>query len=280
MRKQLILTSLFLVLAILVAMLPTVSARPEAQFAGCDFEDKLDAGTFLYARGLLDVNLEVVVLGVGDFDPAVAIRNAADGEILVCNDDGRDTDVVSVDLPSVTTEPSEKNAKASLRVPNDERLDLEIIVTSADGLPGEFVVMISGTSVFPATDKDIYGLKTSEAMVEAEVPMGIYVANLGLPRNPLNPEVTFKFGETFEETCSASSSASLCAGDSEDLTGYSVTLEEDTPIELIGNDVMLYYQAGGEPSEFVIEVNSANGASTGPYYLIVHTGLGEAPAAE
>lgn len=277
MRKQLI---LMVALVLMVGLLPTVAARPASQFAGCDFEDKLDSGAFFYAKQLNGVDLNVLVLGVDGFDPAVAIRNVETQEILVCNDDGRDTQDISVNLPSVTTEPSDKNAQAAVRVPSDERWDLEIIVTSADDVLGEFVVMISGASVFPAADKDLYGMATSQSMVDAEVPMGIYVANLGLPQNPLNPEVTFKFGEDFTETCQASSSSRLCGSNSEDLTGFTVTLEAETPIELTGNDVMLFYQAGGDPSEFDIEVNSANAGSTGPYYLMIHTGLGEAAPAQ
>lgn len=273
MQRQFILISIFL---LLLGVVPAVGAKPSAQFAGCDFEDKLDSGAFFYARQLNGVDLNVTVLGVDGFDPAVALRNAETGEILVCNDDGRDIESVAVNLPSVTTEPSEKNAQASVRVPSDERWDVEIIVTSADDVLGEFVVLISGPSVFPAADQDLYGMATSQSMVDAEVPIGIYVANLGLPQNPLNPEVTFKFGEDFSETCKASSSSRLCGSNSEDLTGFTVTLEADTPIELTGNDVMLFYQAGGEPSEFDIEVNSADFSSTGPYYLMIHSGLGEA----
>lgn len=276
MQRQFILIT---VLLLLVGLVPAAAARPSAQFAGCEIEDKLDSGAFFYARQLNGVDLTVTVLGVDGFDPAVALRNAETGDILVCNDDGRDIEAVAVDLPSVTTEPSEKNAQASVRVPSNERWDVEIIVTSADEVLGEFVVLISGASVFPASDQDLYGMATSQSMVDAEVPMGIYVANLGLPRNPLNPEVTFKYGEDFSETCKASSSSRLCGSNSQNLTGSTVTLKADTPITLTGNDVMLYYQAGGEPSEFDIEVNSADFSSTGPYYLIIHTALGEPEAA-
>jgi hypothetical protein len=159
-----------------------------------------------------------------------------------------------------------------VRVPGDERVNLQIIVTSNDGVAGEFVALVSGPSVFPATDEDSFSIVTPQD--GPEVPLGVYVVNLGLPTNPLNPRVGISFGETFTQECASSSSSTLCEGDSVDLTGSTVTLEEETPIELTGNDVMLLLGIGGDSGRFEIEVASAADSSTGPYYLMIHSGVG------
>jgi len=282
MRKLLLLVAL---LVVLVSIAPLASAKPAAQFAGCADEEARANGFTLRAVGLNGVQMNIVVVGVDDFDPAVTIMTE-EGEVVNCSNDSGDAEEVSFTLPSLDEEqvagPSELSASSGFTVDSDERKSYDIIVTGNEGSMGEFVLLLYGASVFPAGDYDNYQIITSQAMNDAEVPIAIYVANLDLPENPLNPEVRVAVGEDFKQECRASSSDSLCDGDSEDLTGYTVTLEADEdPITLTGNDVVLAFAAGGdEPVTLDIEARSSGGQSTGPYGLIIHSGVGEAPEAE
>jgi hypothetical protein len=276
--KKVLITTALLLLVISVLPFSGVFASPAAQFAGCADEEGLATGVHFKATQLNGVTINVTAVGVDDFDPAITILDE-EGNIVICNDTGRDVEGVAFTLPSLDEEqtagPSESSATASFQVPSDERLTYEIIVSSADGNPGEFVVMFDGASVFPASDEDVYTVTTNEGMSDNAAPLGVYVANLRLPENPLAPRVRVTFGENFELTCSASSSRSLCGGDTVDLTGYTVTLlPDEEPIELIGNDVYTYFELGGDPGEFTVEVSSAASQSTGPYALIIHSGVG------
>lgn len=276
MRK--IFTGVLLTLLFL-SVVPLVGANPAAQFSGCADEVDEEVGVRVTALGMNGVDFEVIVVGLDDFDPEITILNA-DGEVVTCNNDARDGAEVEVNLPSITAGPSETTAIATTRVGGDERLDLEVIISSANDTSGEFIALISGPSIAVEADNDNFQINTNEAMVEAGVPLGVYAVNLGLPRNPLNPSITFSFGEDFEQSCSASSSSQLCEGDSEDLGGtdsdgnpFFVQFEADTPIELTGNDVMLYFEAGGEPATFDVEIGSSANSSTGPFYFLLHSGV-------
>lgn len=281
MRKVLLTTALLL-LVISVVPLSGAFAKPTAQFAGCADEEGLQYGARFWATQLNGVTINVTAVGVDGFDPAITVLDP-EGNIVICNDDGRDVEFMAFTLPSLdegqVAGPSEKSATASFAVASDERKDFEIIVTSADGKPGEFVLLIDGPSVFPASDEDQYRIVTNEFMNANEVPLGVYAANLRLPENPLHPSIHLAIGDTFELDCAASSSRQLCGGDTVDLTGYTVQLEElaegEEPITLTGNDVYTFFELGGtEGVEMEFEISSAAASSTGPYALFIHTGVG------
>lgn len=265
-----------LCLILLISLVPFigVNAAPQDQFAGCADEAGMEYGARFTARRLNGLTLEITVIGVEDFDPEITILDP-DGNIVTCNDNAGDVAEWSVDLPTVTAGPSENSASASARIPGDEgRLDYQIIVSSSDGLPGEFVMLYSGAEVFGADNIDEVTVHSNQGQADAEVPLVVYVANLDRANTQLDPALTFSFGEDFEASCYKSSSSSLCDGDHEDLAGYSVSFSEDDVAELTGNDVMLAFAMGGSAADFTVNVGSYNAATFGPYTLIIHSGVG------
>ena len=277
MRRPIILAGLIL---LMLSALPLSGAlaSPDEQFAGCASEEDLSTGLVFVAREINGVTLEVSAVGVDGFDPQITARDPADGSILTCNDNASAAEDLAFELPTATAGPSDTSAQVEVTVAVDERRDIEFVVTGKDGTSGEFVLMLTGPEVFGSGDVDFYGVSTSEGQAESEVPLAIYVANLGRPELAYDPYVVFRFGEDFEQDCGKSSSPSLCQGDHEDLTGYTVQLDADSVGTMNGDDVMLSFTLGGEAADFLIDVGSYQKQTFGPYWLMLHSGVGELTA--
>jgi hypothetical protein len=279
MRKAIILAGV--VIMLLGAMpLSGALASPDAQFAGCADEEDLATGLVFIAREINGVTLTVSAVGIDGFDPQITALDAETGDVLTCNNDAGTVEELTFNLPTAIAGPSDTSAEVQVTVAAVERRDIEFIITGNDGSSGEFVLMLNGPEVFGSGDIDFYGVRTSEGQAESEVPLAIYVANLGRPELAYDPYVVFRFGEDFEQDCGKSSSPSLCQGDHEDLTGYTITLDAERIRELNGDDVMLSFQLGGEAAEFDIDVGSYQQRTFGPYWLLIHSGVGELAAAE
>jgi hypothetical protein len=270
------LVSLVVLILLMVSAVPflSVNASPTTQFAGCVDELGEEFGAHYIARSLNGFTFTLTAVGVGEFDPEITVKDA-EGKILACNGDSDEASAYGVKLPSVEATPNERSAQVRVTVPGDQgRFDYEIFVTSADGKSGEFVLFYQGAEVFGSDNRDAFSVFTNQGMADAEVPLVFYGVNLQRPEIAIDPEITFSYGEDLVQTCSKSSADSLCQGEHEDLTGFTVTTDKAADVELNGDDVMLAYTAGGDPSEFTLEVGSYQAASFGPYTLIIHSGVG------
>ncbi len=272
--RRILIVAIVALLTLGALPLLSVNASPAPQFAGCADEVDMEHGARFVMRNLNGMTMRVTAIGIDDFDPNITVLDAQ-GEVVTCNANSEEAAQVAVNLPTVTTEvPNEGAARASVNVPGDEgRLDYEVIVSGEDYSSGEFVLMYSGAEVFGADNVDQVSLFPSQSMADAEVPLNMYVLNLSGGESQYDPALTFSFGENFEQYCGKSSAESLCDGEHEDLTGYSVILDEDTERELNGNDVMLGFAVGGEAGEFLARIGSYNANTFGPYTLVVHSGL-------
>lgn len=277
MRKLLV---LMVVALLALGVAPMAMAGNANQFAGCADEVGLEFGARLGVKQVNGLTMSFTVIGVDGFDPEVTVIDQT-GEIVACDNDSDDVAGVAVSLPNVEAGPAETTAKVEVTVPGDQgRFDYEVVVTGADNTSGEFVLLYEGAEVFGATNVDSFTYTTTELQAEEEVPFGVYVANLKRPELAIDPQVAVIFGET-SQVCAKSSADSLCEGEHEDLTDYTVTLDpEKEPIALNGDDVMLYYELGGGAAEFGIEVSSYQQATFGAYTLIVYSGVVFPEAAE
>jgi len=277
MRKALILIMLLL---LIIGLIPAALAQDDEE--DCAEEEALKLGAHFWATDLNGVTLTAVAVGLEDFNPVITVLDA-DEEIVACNDDSGAADEIAFNLEGAGEAPaSDSSAQVELEVEVDERFDFEIIVTSADGTYGEFVLMMYGTSIFPANDDDTFRVVASEEMIANEAPLNVYAVNLGLPRNNLSATVTLKSEEEeFEKTCLDSSSEDFCEGEEEDLSTSSVTLDgSDGPITLSWIDSYIRHDlTETDPTQYDIVIESSGG-TYGPYYVIVHTGVGNPAEAE
>lgn len=279
MRK---ITSVVVLIVLVASALPfmSVAASPAAQFAGCADEVGEEFGARYVLTSLNGLTFRVTAVGLGEFDPQITVIDQ-EGAVIACNDDSDDAALYAAVLPSVEVVASEGSSQVSVTVPGDQgRFDYEIIISSADGTAGEFLMFYEGAEVFGSDNIDEFKVFTNQGQVDAEVPLVVYAANLKRPELAIDPEITFAYGEDLVQTCSKSSADSLCNGEHEDLTGFTVTTDDIELYELNGDDVMLAYQAGGDPSEFLVSVGSYQAASFGAYALMIHSGVGAAVSAE
>lgn len=279
MRKTLIGVAL-LVAALLVFPIFSTSAAPAAQFSGCADEVDEVNGARYQLTSLNGLTVSLIAIGVEDFDPTITVLDA-EGNIVTCDDDSDDAAFGAVELPGVTAGPSETAAKVEFDVPGDQgRLDYEVIIGSSDGTSGEFVLLYWGPEVFGADNEDVINIVSNETQTAAEVPLGLYVSKRGSGEIAFDPSITFSFGESFSATCGKSSAESLCDGEHEDLTEYTITWGEERVQELNGNDVMLAFELGGDPGEYTLSVGSYEDNSFGPYIVAIHSGVAYPEATE
>jgi hypothetical protein len=261
---------LILILAALGLMaLPTGSGR--AQLGGCADTLGLTYGARYRLEDLRGGTLTAAAIGIGDFDPAVTILDAS-GTPVACNEDSPEALDYGAGLPQVNAPANPRSAVASLPVP-DAPTTYEVVVSSQNDRSGEFVLLIDGVEIFGASNVDRYFIFSNEGQVAEEVPLGVYAVNLDRPQQALAPTLVFRYGTEFTRRCLKSSAASLCQGEHEDLTGYSVTTGGERA-SLTGDDTMVYVEVGGFPATFEVEVASYQGRTFGPYSLLIYSGVG------
>jgi len=264
-----------IVILLLLLLVATPALLVDArQFSGCASEAERDYGARYQLHALNGFTFNVTAIGMGDFDPAITILGA-DGEIVTCSTTSRNRAQASVNLPSVNAPANPRTASVHVPVPgNQGRLDYTVIVTEAEGRNGEFVLIYDGAQVFGANDVDRFTIFTNAGQVVREVPLGIYALNLNRPQQALDPVLTFRYGGEFTQVCRKSSSRALCDGDTQDLTGFGVSLDGSRLVGLTGDDAMLFYEVGSRTAEFSLEVSSYQAQTFGPYVLIIHSGTG------
>lgn len=275
MRKALI---LLMLLVLIIGLIPAAMAQDAEE--ECPEEEALALGAHFWATDLNTVTLTATAVGIDEFDPVVTVLDS-EGEVKACNDNNEAVADLALDLEGMDeVVASDKSASVDVKVENDERLDLEVVVTSVDGTYGEFVLLINGTSVYPGSDTDLFKIVTSEEQIANEAPLDVYLANLNPADNGLDVEFELTSGEEFKKACISSSSELYCEGVEEDLSSSTVTLKAEKPLSLSGNDAyVLFDLTETSPAEYELEVGSGGG-TFGPYYVIIHTGVGNPAEAE
>jgi hypothetical protein len=271
MRRSLLLA--LCALCGLLALAWPARAENSAQWAGCASPDELPSAVSFLLKELRGESLVITALGVGGFDPALTLE-APDGTPLLCSDNAQNPLPYALRLPTVQAVSDAQSAQIRVDIPDDRPpADYFLRLTSADGRSGQVVLLIEGAEIFGASDVDTYHFFSTRAQADAEVPFNVYVANTRRPEYLTQFQITVAFGQNFSQTCRKSSARVLCQGDHTDLTGYAITDPKGRERVLNGDDVMLAYVLGGDPTEFILTVESYQKASFGPYTLAIHLGV-------
>jgi len=269
--------SLFIGLLGIIA-LSLVAAPTQAQFAGCITEaDEPYAMSFI-VEDIYDSLLTVTVFGVDGFDPQIELRRTDTNELLDCNNNTRQTQVMGFELPTAQGGYSVNSAQTTIRFyadenPDDEPTDFEIIISSADGTSGEFVLLYQGAAIWDATDIDQFTITATEAQVEANAPLFLYVSNLDRETINLDPQLTFPLGTDFSVTCQYSSVTDLCGPNTVPLDGFNLTLDLMETYEMTGYDAMLNIPLDIPNTPFTFDVRSIESLTWGDYVLVVHSAI-------
>lgn len=113
----------------------------------------------------------VTVLGIGDYDPVVAVFNQQQSG--ACNDDSFEASGYSLDFPTTAfVIPSVFNAQMTY----NNNTFMRVVVGELDNIDGEAVVMVEGLSF--DGQADTIDVIVTERMVESQIPLTAYVVEV------------------------------------------------------------------------------------------------------
>lgn len=239
---------------------------------GLTFEGQLT----VQAPALPAQNYSVTAIGLGDFDPTVAVVNSED--LGFCSDDELDASYYEADLP-VTGEvlPSERNAQLVFWGESATTL----VVGEYDNQPGEMLMIFEGgalTETGPSDDR--YLVDITPSMVSSGVGLTAYIF---ATEDTLDPTLTLldSAGDVVQDeagdpiTCDNAGDSESCYGETDNLENASVTLFDGIlrgqPVDA-GLTIPLTEDIAGTTVQ--LQVGSA-GSTTGGYVLVLHVGTGE-----
>lgn len=171
------------------------------------------------------------VIGVGDFDPIVAVT---DGEDTLCNDDNADVRNAQVHLPTTgEIGPSTLSAQMPFTYSGDELGNISFIVGSPDSGAGEFVLLIEGLAVTSADGSgdgagDPFYLTLGENVVNSGVDITAYMVSVTNDLDSLvyivnSEDRMFVFDDGTAAACDDAGTTTCYGGESTSLSGYYVT---------------------------------------------------------
>lgn len=232
----------------------------------------------------------VTVIGLDGFDPVVGLATGFGfsdlKQLELCNDDDLSVDDnYGVFLPTtgdIIVSDLSAHLDFSLSDPSGFQ-NVTMVVGSADGRSGQFVVLVEGMQVTTADNAgDPFAVGITTAMQRSQVPLGVYAI---AETNSLDPllylsddslKVIQQDGR--DVACDDAGSSKRCYGESESLSGYGVKVsgtvipggELDAYLALTLQDLELAESTGDNYLQYV--VTSTNRRTTGPYMLVIHAG--------
>jgi hypothetical protein len=230
---------------------------------------------------LYDMRFSLTALGVGAFDPQLMLIDGK-GRILACNNNSAGKAGVNVFLPTATAGNSLNVAyiEYSFFAEEQERnepMDFEVIISSADGLSGEFVLLFEGNAIWDATDVDSFTIYHSEAQAAGNVPLTLYVFNPLRPQVNLQPLLTVTAPDILGLQCSLSNYSPYCTPESLPLDGFSLTLDDTRAYTLTGQDPMIPI-IPARPAVYSVSVQALDALTWGDYIFAVHSGVAYPPS--
>lgn len=171
------------------------------------------------------------VIGVGSFDPVIAVT---DGDDTLCNDDNADVSDFQIDLPtSGEIGPSSLSAQMPFTYSGSDLGDISFIVGSPDSGSGEFVLLIEGLAVTAADGSgdgagDPFYLTLSENIINSGVDITAYMISVTNDLDSLlyivnSEDRMFVFDDGTAAACDDAGTSSCYGGPDTTLSGFYVT---------------------------------------------------------
>lgn len=273
---------------VLMAAVATSPAAAEGYVFECDDEEIVNGVPFTVALMRSGFTYTATAIGLDGFDPIIAVFDE-EGE-GTCNDNSEDAAEYGAELPtSGEVDPSEDSAQVLFsHNDSDGFQDMTIVVGSASDDEGEFVLILEGMA---ATDADGFGdpffVSITEDMVEAEVPLSVYMFGVSDSFDPL-----FYLGDFDDDEvvalededgnvygCDDAGNEELCWGESEALDGSFVSRSNGRETEGDEFDAMMVIETEGLDVEdgfsLFFVMTSYQQQSFGDYVLAFHAGVQE-----
>ena len=227
-------------------------------------------------------------IGVNGYDPVVGVGDSSG--VNLCQDDDPAARKYSVSLPSTgVVDSASTNTQMPFFHSKSGFSTISLVVGSADGSSGEFVLVLEGMAVTSNDGKgegagDPYGVHLTQNMVDSGVPINIYMISKVQELDPFvqlvhadNTVVELDDGSRVE--CDNAGTKS-CWGDSQDLSNSYVSdgVNQGIPggsVDAMMSLVIADATVDKDPNNnwFNLLMTSANQRTFGEYIVVFHIGV-------
>jgi hypothetical protein len=227
-------------------------------------------------------------IGKDGYDPIIGVGDSSG--INLCKDDDKTAGQYSVSLPtSGVLDASTSSSQMPFFHSNSGFSTISLVVGSADGSSGEFVLVLEGMAVTSNDGKgegagDPYSVQLNQAMVDSGVPLSIYMIAKVEKLDPFmqltdadNKVIVLDDGSRVE--CDNAGTKS-CWGDSQDLSDSYVSDAPDSGIPGGSVDAMMTIPIADatvdkDPNNnwFNFLMTSVNQRTFGDYIVVFHMGV-------
>jgi hypothetical protein len=226
-------------------------------------------------------------VGIGGFDPVLAVLD--DSGTGLCSDDEAGASRYSANLPTTGQVPgSGLSAQVAFDQNSAETFaDVSLVVGGFGNTSGEFLLILEGMGVTPEADGagDVFSVRVTPGMVASGVPMTLYMITRGQSGvDPYMYQTDPDFNILPDRSgvpvvCDDAGNASLCYGQSSNLSSSSVTIntgtlpgwDYDSMLTLPLGDLQLSNDPDFNFYNFVM--TSYQQQSAGQYLLVFHIGM-------
>jgi hypothetical protein len=276
--------ALIIVLSLLMSLGVVATAQDDLEWGTsveCDGGGAFDDGIELTLVQQRPGNQYMVTaVGIDGFDPVLAVALADELDAALCSDDAEEASEYQADLPT-TGEVDASNLSAQLAfdlTSDNDFEDVTIVVSSADGQDGEFLLIVEGMYAAGEEDGagDPFSLYVSPALVESEVVPTAYMISVTEDMDSLIYFIDEEYNALEDEDgniigCDDAGS-DTCWGDSEDLLGSSISRSEEESLGAWELDAMLSVEIDEEWVGSYLNYAMAAHESEGDYVAVFHLG--------
>lgn len=286
---------MLVLLAVLIASVSLPTAGAFAQYTFTCSDGTEFTNTVVLSTNIRPGSYTVTAMGVNGFDPVLAVW-APDSQEAICNDDDATGATYFATLPTTgEVPPNNFNSRITFSNNTNSFMNVEFYVGGLGGTTGEFLLVFEGMQYTTADGAgDPFAIGVDAPVILSGIPVAVYaIANT----NELDPKITLTDADNNpivtdggeEVSCDDAGNDSFCFGLAEvpegSLEGAVIGRgsngipggQYDAALIL---DTTAFDPTVPQDQSFLnYTVGSYNNASTGPYTMIFHVGIGDVNAA-
>ncbi|MGJ3240272.1 MAG: hypothetical protein ACFE0Q_16315 [Anaerolineae bacterium] len=224
----------------------------------------------------------VTAIGIGGFDPVLAVSLRGAYNNALCNDDSGDASSYSANLPTTgQVDSSPRSSQVVFDLNSAQTFeDVSIVVGGFGGSSGEFVLIVEGMFASSADGAgDPMALALSPALFESGVDPSAYMISVVGAFDPLIRVLDGDYQEILDNNgvpilCDDAGNERLCWGESSALTSSYVSRSQNRQLGGGQFDAMLTTPFSAEEvGLFVNYVMTSYGSTEGDYVVAFHLGI-------
>jgi hypothetical protein len=223
----------------------------------------------------------VTAIGIGGFDPILAVALSGSYSNALCNDDDADAADYSADLPSTGSVPSSGTSSQVIFNLNSSNAfeDVSVVVGGFGGSTGEFLLVVEGMFAGEADGiGDPFSLYLSPALYESGVIPTAYMIAV---TNSFDPLILLIDGEynVMDDTdgnpmgCDDAGNPDLCWGDSRSMARSYISRSNNRLLGGGNFDAMLSISIAEDWVGFYYNYAMAGNQTYGDYVAAFHLGI-------